>query len=196
MVGGWYCFGDYDIVIIADVPNDESMAAIAMAVAAGGAVKAGKTTVLMTGTEAIGAMKKTADVAIVVPSLMCKGSRTPVTKPSTYFGGRRQRSAKAQDRGGVVHRRCAVAWPGGCARESASMVNGTDFSSRSGRPHGLETTRLALNVVCCETAKCPELGAKQTSRGHRESDALTHRDCRSALNVVAGEPRSSTKSIG
>jgi hypothetical protein len=38
------------------------MAAIAMAVAAGGAIKASKTTVLMTGTEAIGAMKKTADI--------------------------------------------------------------------------------------------------------------------------------------
>ena len=37
-------------------------AAIAMAVAAGGAMKASKTTVLMTGTEGVGAMKKTADV--------------------------------------------------------------------------------------------------------------------------------------
>jgi uncharacterized protein with GYD domain len=63
LVGGWYCFGDYDLVLIADVPNNESMAAIAMAVAAGGAIKSSKTTVLMTGTEAIGAMKKTADIA-------------------------------------------------------------------------------------------------------------------------------------
>jgi len=47
-VGGWYCFGDYDLTIIADVPNNESMAAIA----AGGAVKSAKTTVLMTGAEA------------------------------------------------------------------------------------------------------------------------------------------------
>ena len=62
LVGGWYCFGDYDLVIIADVPNNESMAAIGMAVAAGGAMKASKTTVLMTGTEGVGAMKKTADV--------------------------------------------------------------------------------------------------------------------------------------
>lgn len=38
LIGGWYCFGDYDLVIIADVPNNESMAAIALAIAAGGAI--------------------------------------------------------------------------------------------------------------------------------------------------------------
>src|SRR5258708_6202868 len=58
LVGGWLCFGDYDLTIIADVPNNESMSAIALAFAAGGALKAGKTTVLMTGTEGIGALKK------------------------------------------------------------------------------------------------------------------------------------------
>jgi uncharacterized protein with GYD domain len=25
LIGGWYCFGDYDLVIIADVPNNESI---------------------------------------------------------------------------------------------------------------------------------------------------------------------------
>src|ERR1700692_4027555 len=50
LVGGWYCFGYYDLTIVADVPNNESMAAIALAIAAGGAVKSAKTTVLMTGS--------------------------------------------------------------------------------------------------------------------------------------------------
>jgi uncharacterized protein with GYD domain len=63
LVGGWYCFGDYDLVIIADVPNNESMTAIALAIAAGGAIKAAKTTVLMTGTECVEAMKKADAVA-------------------------------------------------------------------------------------------------------------------------------------
>src|SRR5437870_3511367 len=54
LVGGWYCFGEYDAVFICDVPNNESMSAIALAVAAGGALKSGKTTVLMTGEEEIG----------------------------------------------------------------------------------------------------------------------------------------------
>src|ERR1700751_4805173 len=58
LVGGWYCFGEYDVVFICDVPNNESMSAIALAVAAGGALKSGKTTVLMTGVEGVGAMKK------------------------------------------------------------------------------------------------------------------------------------------
>ena len=55
MVGGWYCFGDYYAVLIADVPDNQNMAAIALAIAAGGAVKATHTTVLMTGAEGVAA---------------------------------------------------------------------------------------------------------------------------------------------
>ncbi len=58
LVGGWLCFGEYDLVIIADVPNNESMAALALAVGAGGAIKASKTTVLMTGTEGVGPWRR------------------------------------------------------------------------------------------------------------------------------------------
>lgn len=65
MIGGWYCFGDYDAMLIADVPDNQSMAAIALAVAAGGAVKASHTTVLMTGAEGVAAMKKASAVAKV-----------------------------------------------------------------------------------------------------------------------------------
>ena len=64
-LGGWCCFGDYDLVIIADVPDNESMSAIAMAIAAGGALKAGKTTVLMSGAGAVAALKKAETVAKV-----------------------------------------------------------------------------------------------------------------------------------
>jgi uncharacterized protein with GYD domain len=63
LIGGWYCFGDYDLVIIADVPNNESMAAIAVAIAAGGAIKASRTTTLMTGAELVGALQKSEAVA-------------------------------------------------------------------------------------------------------------------------------------
>ncbi len=44
-------------MIIADVPKNESMAAIALAIAAGGAVRSAKTTVLMSGDEAVAGMK-------------------------------------------------------------------------------------------------------------------------------------------
>ena len=57
------CFGDHDLVIIADVPNEESMAAIALALASGGAIKASKTTQLMTGDQGIEALKKAGVVA-------------------------------------------------------------------------------------------------------------------------------------
>ena len=44
MIDGWYFLGDYDVILIADVPNIESMAAIAVAIAAGGAIKSSHTT--------------------------------------------------------------------------------------------------------------------------------------------------------
>ena len=62
-LGGWYSFGEYDLVIIADVPDNESMSAIALAIAAGGAIKASKTTVLMTATEGVAGMRKAEAVA-------------------------------------------------------------------------------------------------------------------------------------
>jgi uncharacterized protein with GYD domain len=62
-VGGWLCFGEYDAVLIADMPNMESMAAIALAIAAGGALKASKTTALMTGAQGVEALKKADTVA-------------------------------------------------------------------------------------------------------------------------------------
>ena len=34
MICGAYCFGDYDIVLIADMPNDEAMSAVAIAITA------------------------------------------------------------------------------------------------------------------------------------------------------------------
>jgi uncharacterized protein with GYD domain len=62
MIGGWYCLGDYDVILIADVPNIESMAAIAVAIAAGGAIKSSQTTALMTGEELVAALKKSESV--------------------------------------------------------------------------------------------------------------------------------------
>ena len=58
LLGGWYCFGEYDLVIIADVPDNASMSAIALATGSGGAIKSSKTTVLMTGKEIVSALKK------------------------------------------------------------------------------------------------------------------------------------------
>jgi uncharacterized protein with GYD domain len=63
MVGGWYCFGEYDAVLIAELPDNESMAGLALALGAGGALKSSKTTVLMSGPQAVTAMSKGAATA-------------------------------------------------------------------------------------------------------------------------------------
>jgi len=65
LVGGYYSFGEYDLMIIADVPDDASISAVAMALAAGGALRAGRTTKLMSGDEGVAAMRKAAAVAKV-----------------------------------------------------------------------------------------------------------------------------------
>jgi len=62
-IGGWLCFGEYDGIIIADMPDEETMGGLAIALAAGGAVKASKTTLLMSGAQGVEALKKAATVA-------------------------------------------------------------------------------------------------------------------------------------
>jgi uncharacterized protein with GYD domain len=54
----WFTFGDYDVVLIVEMPSNVDITAIAMAYAAGGACKSVKTTPLLTLDEAVEAMKK------------------------------------------------------------------------------------------------------------------------------------------
>lgn len=56
--GGWFSFGEFDVVLILNMPDNISAAAMAMAFAAGGALKSIKTTPLLTPDEAMDAMKK------------------------------------------------------------------------------------------------------------------------------------------
>jgi uncharacterized protein with GYD domain len=58
LVAGYMSFGDYDIVMIAEMPDHVSAAAIALAAAAGGSLKAIKTTPLLTAEEGLAAVKK------------------------------------------------------------------------------------------------------------------------------------------
>ena len=64
-VTGGYSFGEYDITFLYEAPDDASAAAVAIAVAAGGAVKNAKTTRLLSGAEWIQALKKASGVADV-----------------------------------------------------------------------------------------------------------------------------------
>ncbi len=54
----WFAFGDYDAVVISEMPDNVNAAAIAMAFAAGGACKAVQTTPLLSVAGAVEAMKK------------------------------------------------------------------------------------------------------------------------------------------
>ena len=53
---GYYAFGDYDVLLIVEMPDNSSAAALALAIAAGGTVGSYKTTVLLTAEEAVQAM--------------------------------------------------------------------------------------------------------------------------------------------
>jgi uncharacterized protein with GYD domain len=55
--GVWFAFGQQDVVLILQMPDNVSAAALSLAVAAGGAVQ-GKTTPLMTVDEGLAAMRK------------------------------------------------------------------------------------------------------------------------------------------
>lgn len=65
--GCWGAFGDYDWVLICQMPDDVSAAAFSMAVAGGGAVKAFRTTPLMTLKETAAALKKAATCGYKAP---------------------------------------------------------------------------------------------------------------------------------
>jgi uncharacterized protein with GYD domain len=52
----YYAFGEHDVVLILEMPDNTKAAAIALAVGAGGACSAYRTTVLLTPEEAMEAM--------------------------------------------------------------------------------------------------------------------------------------------
>jgi uncharacterized protein with GYD domain len=57
----YYAFGEHDIVLICEMPDNATAAAFALAVGAGGTVGSYKTTVLLTPEEAVQAMTKAAE---------------------------------------------------------------------------------------------------------------------------------------
>ncbi len=57
-LGFWLSFGDHDVIGILEMPDNVSMAAFSMALAAGGACRSVKTTPLMKLEDAMEAMKR------------------------------------------------------------------------------------------------------------------------------------------
>ena len=58
IVAAYYSFGEYDLAVITEMPDNTAAAAFSIAAAAGGAVKALKTTPLMTVDEGLEAVRK------------------------------------------------------------------------------------------------------------------------------------------
>ena len=54
----WYAFGEYDVLLILEMPNNVASAAIAIAFAGGGACKAVRTTPLLSAAEFQEALRK------------------------------------------------------------------------------------------------------------------------------------------
>ena len=64
----WFAFGEYDVVLICQMPDNVAAAAFSMTISAGGAAKAVKTTPLMTAEEGMEAMRKGAGAGYRPPS--------------------------------------------------------------------------------------------------------------------------------
>lgn len=60
VVGFWLSFGEFDLVSIIEMPDSVAAAAFALAVAAGGSIKAQKTTPLLSLEDGLAAFKKAA----------------------------------------------------------------------------------------------------------------------------------------
>ena len=65
--GFWYAFGEHDGYTLWEAPDDVSMAAVALAISAGGALSSLETTVLMTVDDAMEAMRKAEQIRYQPP---------------------------------------------------------------------------------------------------------------------------------
>lgn len=63
----WMAFGEYDVVALLQLPDNVSAAAFSIAVSAGGAIRAAKTTPLITVEEGMDAMRKAGEVGYKHP---------------------------------------------------------------------------------------------------------------------------------
>jgi uncharacterized protein with GYD domain len=65
--GFWYAFGEHDGYNLWEAPDNVSMAAVALAIGAGGALSSIQTTVLSTVEETMDALKKASSIAYRPP---------------------------------------------------------------------------------------------------------------------------------
>jgi uncharacterized protein with GYD domain len=65
--GFWYAFGDHDGYNLWEAPDNVSMAATALAIGAGGALRSIQTTVLLTVEETLAALEKASSITYSAP---------------------------------------------------------------------------------------------------------------------------------
>jgi uncharacterized protein with GYD domain len=65
--GFWYAFGDHDAYNLWEAPDNVSMAAVAVAIGAGGALSSFQTTVLLTVDETLAALEKAQSIKYKPP---------------------------------------------------------------------------------------------------------------------------------
>lgn len=68
LVGFYFCYGEYDVVIIGELPDDTTATAVALAAISPGHLKAFKTTKLFTVEETMEAMRKAGSATFPAPS--------------------------------------------------------------------------------------------------------------------------------
>jgi uncharacterized protein with GYD domain len=67
LVGYWFAFGESDAVVIVQMPDNVSAAAVSLAAASAGALKSLKTTPLMSVEEGMQAMRKAGEAGYSAP---------------------------------------------------------------------------------------------------------------------------------
>ena len=65
--GFWYAFGEHDAYTLWEAPDNASMAAVALAITAGGALSSHETTALLTVDETMDALRKAQQVGYRAP---------------------------------------------------------------------------------------------------------------------------------
>ena len=65
--GFWYAFGDHDAYNLWEAPDNVSMAAVALAISAGGALSSLQTTALLTVEETLAALEKAGGIKYKAP---------------------------------------------------------------------------------------------------------------------------------
>jgi uncharacterized protein with GYD domain len=91
LVNSYMSFGEYDIVVIVDAPDNVSVAGLAMDFAAGGSIKDMKTTPLISWEDGVKAMRKAGKISYTPYRPASKAARKPARKPARRAAARKRR---------------------------------------------------------------------------------------------------------